>query len=544
MDNASTDRASVVSALWTFKSLCDSKRHLNLPMVHFKLMLADATYRNDILLRAEKAGDPALLAAVAKIRTLPIDGAIERSQQAAGAPQPQPSAPQLIPQDTRGSSHNPAILIAVALVAIIGLAYVLLVQVRAPKSVSDAMVEVGPAISEDTTWIAGTIYRLSGPTFVEPGVRLTVQAGVRVEGVPGAALVITRGGAIHARGRTDAPIVFTSAKPVGSRQPGDWGGVVMLGDAPVNRPSPQVEGLSGGEQRAEYGGHSINGSCGVLEYVRIEFAGYEISRDNELNGLTLAGCGSGTVIRHVQVHRGLDDGIEVFGGTVDLSHIVVSGAGDDAFDWDKGWRGRAQYVLLLMYPDIGDNGFEGDNDKKNPNAMPRSAPTFYNVTMLAEPSSTRVHRGMTLRRGSGGSFHNVIVSGFNREAIDLRGAAIQGLVDTRDLRFSGVLLHENGKAGDNKFDPESGEADDDGGFVEAAYFQMPRAVGVNDIGIQHRNLLANRAEMFVPQLADLPLAATPVPQEEFWDEGADFIGALRPGERDNWLLGWTDFPRN
>jgi len=542
MDKKPNDRAAVVSALWTFKNQCDSRRHLKLPLVHFKMMLADAAYRDGMLARAEATGDPVLRASVASIRALAIDGVVEQAPQAVRTRSADAEPVQSIPSQSMGSSMNPALLIGVALAAILGLAYLVLAPRGSAESAASSEVAVVQNITTDTIWKTGQTYILQGPTYVDNGALLTINAGVTVQGMPGSALIVTRDASIHARGRVDAPIVFTSSKPVGSRKSGDWGGVVLLGDAPVNQDNAQVEGLPGGDLRASYGGNQLQGSCGVLEYVRIEFAGYEISRDNELNGLTLAGCGAGTIVRHVQVHRGLDDGIELFGGTADLSHVVVSGSGDDAFDWDKGWTGRAQNILLLMYPDIGDNGFEGDNDKKNPDAQPRSAPTFYNVTMLAEPSSTHVHRGMTLRRGTAGQFHNVLISGFNREPVDLRGAGVQGLIDRGELGFSGMLLHENGKAGRNAFDEEQGEADDDSGFSEAGYFSGRRAAAVANVGMQVRNVLAADVGVFTPTLVDLPLAAVGVPQDEFWDEGADYIGALRPGMSSNWLAGWTAFP--
>ncbi len=544
MSNKTSGRAAAVNEIWAFKNLCDSKRHLNLPMVHFKMMLADPVYRDDILRRAEESGDPVLRAAAAGIRALQIEGPLGRAPGEELVRQPEREPVQSIPSQAMGSSLNPVILISVALVAIVGLAYLVL-RPHAPEDAgAPKVVAVTSNIADNTTWQAGQIYRLTGPTYVENGAQLTINAGVEIQGTPGSALIVTRGASVHARGTLDAPIVFTSSKAVGTRRSGDWGGVVLLGDAPVNQDNPQVEGLPGGETRAFYGGTNVQGSCGVLEYVRIEFAGYEISRDNELNGLTLAGCGNGTVVRHVQVHRGLDDGIELFGGTANLSHVVVSGPGDDAFDWDKGWRGRAQYIVLLMYPDIGDNGFEGDNDKKNNDIQPRSAPEFYNVTMLADPSSTHVHRGMTLRRGTAGQFHNILISGFNREAVDLRGDGVQELISSGELDFAGILLHENGTAGRNGFDDETGEADDDAGFSEEQYFSSERAARVSNVGMQVRNVLASNADAFTPSIVDLPLAASPVPQDEFWDEGANFIGALRPGVSRNWLTGWTAFPVN
>ncbi len=538
-------RARAVNALWNLKRLCDARAAAGMPMIHFKMLLADPEYREDILQRAESLGDSEVRVQVAQIRAMKLQGALARESAAPAASRPPPVEPhvQAIPAQNRGSHASPIIITAVALAAILGLAYYLL-PMGQRAAAGPKTVQAPQQILENTTWEAGNTYVLSGPTFVEKGARLTIQPGVQVRGQPGSALFVTRGSTIHARGTAAEPVVFSSNKPVGRRAPGDWGGVVLLGDAPTNRRSNRIEGLAEADARGEYGGANATSSCGVLDYVRIEFAGYEISKDNELNGLTLGGCGSGTIVRNVQVHRGLDDGIEVFGGTVDLKRVLVSGAGDDAFDWDRGWQGRAQYVLLLLYPNMGDNGFEGDNYKVDNDAQPRSAPTFYNVTMLAAPDSTRVHRGMTLRRGSGGRFHNVIISGFNGEAVDLRDAGVGALSGSGELDFAGVLLHEIGPDGRTPFADEAGDADDDGGFDESAFLLAEgRAAVVRSVGLLPGALTRGASDL-VPSAVDLPLTAVTPPQDEFWDEGARFIGAIPPGGSGTWVEGWTAFPEN
>ena len=125
---------------------------------------------------------------------------------------------------------------------------------------------------------------------------------------------MTRDASLHAAGTADVPIVFTSASRK-APAPRRWGGLVMLGSAPVNQADAHIEGVPANDTRGSFGGDDADGSCGVLEYARIEFAGFEVYANNELNGLTLGGCGSGTIVRHVQVHRSLDDGVEMFGGT-------------------------------------------------------------------------------------------------------------------------------------------------------------------------------------------------------------------------------------
>ncbi len=154
-------------------------------------------------------------------------------------------------------------------------------------------------------------------------------------------LVVTTTARLEAVGTAAAPIVFTSNEPVGQRGPGNWGGIVLLGNAPLNVEggSESIEGFPAGAERTVYGGADAAHDFGTLKYARVEFAGFELERDNELNALTVGGCGTGTEIDYVQVHLGADDGVEMFGGTADLRHIVITQPDDDGLDWDFGWTG-------------------------------------------------------------------------------------------------------------------------------------------------------------------------------------------------------------
>jgi len=172
------------------------------------------------------------------------------------------------------------------------------------------VIEVNAPITEDTIWESPNNYVLDGVIYVASGVTLTIRSGVVVRGREGSALVVESGGTLQARGTEFAPIVFTSDKPERERVPGDWGGVALLGRAPVNTAGAVLEGVSETD-RAGFGGTDPTWSCGVIEYTRIEFAGFAIEQDEELNGLTLAGCGSGTLISHLQVHYALDDGMSL-----------------------------------------------------------------------------------------------------------------------------------------------------------------------------------------------------------------------------------------
>ena len=419
---------------------------------------------------------------------------------------------------------------------------------EAPAKLDDPRAAVvSPSIVESTTWKAGRSYRLDGLVFVESGARLAIEPGVTVLGGPGSALVVTRDGSLHARGTAAEPIVFTSAMAEGKRASGDWGGVVLLGSAPTNRGEADIEGISPGDSRSAFGGDDPGSNCGLIEFARVEFAGYQLGQGNGLNGLTLGGCGSETIIRHVQVHRAHDDGVEIFGGTVDLKYVIVSQARDDAFDWDMGWTGRAQFLVVQQHPDVGDAGFEGENSEDEPEAKPVSRPRIYNATLVGSRSPNRNQRAMVVRHGSGGEFRNLLIAGFPREAIDLRGDLTTSRIASRTLSFGSIAMYLIGADGQTFFREESGENDDDGGFDERDYFSWVAP----DIVLDAPPALGPKAwHLTQPDFA--PVAAyigagsvwRPPESDEFWEESANYYGAVRYGEKRNWTLGWTAYPEN
>ena len=406
---------------------------------------------------------------------------------------------------------------------------------------------VDASIGEFTTWRAGGAYRLDGLVFVEDGAQLVIEPGVIVFGGPGAALIVTRHATIRARGTAAEPIVFTSAQPEGQRASGDWGGVVLLGDAPINRGEANLEGLRGDDPRGEFGGEDRGSNCGVFEYVRIEFPGHPIGTDNELNGLTLGGCGHETLVRHVQVHRSHDDGIEILGGSVDLKYVFISHARDDSVDWDMGWTGRAQFLIVQQHPDAGDNGFEGGNWDERPSEPPISRPRIHNVTMVGSRNPVMAQRAMVLRHGSGGEFRNFVITGFPLESIDLRGELTAERIASNSLSFAGLVMSQIGPGGESHFADESGSKDDDGGFDERDYFSRIAP----DIQLTAPDPLGPGAfDLAEPDFT--PVAAyigagsdwSPPSGEGFWDEAASYYGAVRYGGSASWMDGWTASPEN
>ncbi len=217
---------------------------------------------------------------------------------------------------------------------------------------------------------AGTIYSISGRTSVgtDQGVDpaapiagsvqgiLTIEAGVRLFASGGSDyLLVNRGSQLFAEGTPTSPIIFTSRQNIEGTttldSQGQWGGIVLAGRAPqancqLTAPvtcTGTVEGTS-----AFFGGNTAADNSGRLRYVQIKFSGFEISTGNELQGLTMAGVGSGTTVEFIQVHNSSDDGIEIFGGNVNLRRIVITGADDDGLDTDTGWRGGAQFGIVTQ----------------------------------------------------------------------------------------------------------------------------------------------------------------------------------------------------
>jgi hypothetical protein len=256
-----------------------------------------------------------------------------------------------------------------------------------PSAISNFVITVGnPVITLQGVITTQTLdatkpYLLVGQVFIPTGVILTVPAGTVVRGdkATKATLIVQPGGQLIAEGTATNPVVFTSAQAVGERDRGDWGGIVVLGNAFVNQTAkPAIEGITPtqnfGSVAADGATPATNASenSGSLKYVRIEYAGIELTPNNETNSLTLGGVGNGTTVEYVQVSYGGDDGFEWFGGTVNAKYIVSHSTWDDDFDTDYGWGGNVQFGLVVRNPffadQSGSNSFESDN-QGNGNAI-------------------------------------------------------------------------------------------------------------------------------------------------------------------------------
>lgn len=242
-------------------------------------------------------------------------------------------------------------------------------------------------ISADETWDANGIHILKDRVVVQEGVTLTIAPGAIIKGEAGAgvnasALVIARGAKINAAGTAAQPIIFTSiadeiqlGEKAGNNldeasAKGFWGGVIILGAAPTS-PSTgateQIEGIPASVSEGNYGGSDAADNSGVFTYVSIRFGGTNIGEGNEINGLTLGGVGNGTTINHVEVVGNVDDGIECFGGTVNIDHAIVMYQGDDAYDIDQAYSGTINNFIYIAGADS-DHGLEIDGPEGSENA--------------------------------------------------------------------------------------------------------------------------------------------------------------------------------
>jgi hypothetical protein len=360
-----------------------------------------------------------------------------------------------------------------------------------PVGVVSNTITLTGKITKDTTLYAKDVNYLSGIVYITKGVTLTVEAGASVLGKSGtdvASLVICRGAKIIARGTAEKPIIFSSSSL--NPQSGDWGGIVILGTAAVNQSLPwkgtSIAGLTsveGGINDTEVG-YGLAGSgdavyptgnnadnSGILQYVRIEFAGYAYQPDNELNSLTMAAVGSGTTIDHIQVVYAKDDAYEWFGGTVNCKYLIAYKTQDDDFDTDFGYAGNVQFGIVLRDSAIADisksEAFESDNDGSGNNYTPKTTAVFSNITAIGpriHPTNgaggnSLFYAGAHIRRNSGISIQNSVFAGWpigiviDDSKVATNGATYKNLTDSI-IRLKNITMAGNktdflyvGKAG-------------------------------------------------------------------------------------------------
>ena len=437
-------------------------------------------------------------------------------------------------------------------------------------------------ITANRTLRADTVYTLASWVHVREGATLTIEPGTQIRGRTGSALFVLPGARIVADGAADRPIVFTSDRAVGSRKPGDWGGLVIVGRGQINRAGTvELEGT--GTNTTNYvvtynGGTNNADDSGVLRYVRVEFAGFGAQPNQELNSVTFAAVGSGTQVDYVQALAGLDDSFEWFGGAVDAKHLVSYEAGDDHFDSSEGHVGRNQYLVgyqsTILEPEAtsgvksGDpQGFEvdgcgsasGSGCTNGYNSTPLNQPLFANFTMvgtgpISSVTSTSGGIGLLLRRGTGGYFVNGIVARWPRAAISLRDTETQSRFTNGEAVLRNVYVAEIGTtagAAGPTFETGTGRFS-----LDVAANGITAAAGTVTAASLFTALPAVDAAPALAQL-DWSLAAGAAPRTGgsgaftgalatkggSFVTGTSFVGAADPSGV-KWWQGWTAYARN
>ncbi|MBT4916556.1 MAG: hypothetical protein HON66_06980 [Formosa sp.] len=295
-----------------------------------------------------------------------------------------------------------------------------------PVDSTDNIVNISGMISESTTWTNDNIYVLNQKVVVSSGVVLTIQAGTIIKGTEGngslaSALIVAQGGKLNAAGTATEPIIFTSINDnievgqtagtnLDETNSGLWGGLIVLGNAPCSFSGDvevvQIEGIPADDSFGLYGGGDATDSSGVYQYISIRHGGALIGEGNEINGLTLGGVGSETIIDNIEVVANVDDGIEFFGGTVNASNLLVWAQGDDGLDIDQGYSGTINNAIVILGSNS-DHAFEIDG----PEGTATGSFTLINATIIGN-SVTENGEYADYRSGAMGTTQNIYAYGF------------------------------------------------------------------------------------------------------------------------------------
>ena len=406
------------------------------------------------------------------------------------------------------------------------------------------------------TWTNDNTYVLDGLVFVNEGQTLTIEAGTVIQGTEGegedaSALVVARGGTIVANGTADDPIIFTSvvdetySTPAGlvttdnlePSQKGLWGGVIVLGRATLNSTpgTSAIEGIATSEERGAYGGSDDGDDSGTLRYVSIRHGGTDIGAGNEINGLTMGGVGSGTTVEYVEVYANSDDGFEWFGGTVNTKYLVSGFCGDDAMDYDEGWRGLNQFWVVYQSGD-GDRGGEHDGGTEPETGTPFATPVIANASYFGQGVDAGA-RLLTFRDNAGGKYYNSLFVGYGK-GVDIEYVAggqdsYQQFVDG-NLAFANNLLWEIGSdafvLGGTEEDIAAAPADAQEN-LDVYFANNGNTTGTDPM--LNGGLVPAAGAMGIGDVfagGDLDAA--------FFDD-ADYKGAIAPGTTEPWAAGWT-----
>lgn len=416
----------------------------------------------------------------------------------------------------------------------------------------DDMINAGDSVNltADTKWL------MSGFVFVEAGGALSIEPGTVIRfrpgtGVNASALIVAKGGRIWANGTKDNPIIMTAEvddvdnpNDLGLFDNGLWGGLIILGKATVNTPTGvnQIEGIPSDEPRGEYGGGASPNDAdnsGALHYVSIRHGGSEIGAGNEINGLTLGGVGSGTVIDYVEVYSNYDDGIEFFGGKPNVSHFVSAFCGDDCFDYDEGFRGNGQFWFAIQQSTVGNRGGEHDGATGDEQGTPYAHPMISNATYIGSgANSTNADNdyAIIMRDNAGGEYHNSIFYGFKGTGLDVEDLGGASPQDSRTRLESGDIIYKDniwysfgaGNTMETIFPQD---------FVRTYMAQASWDNVITDPMITAISRLNNHGLDPRPSSSGPAASGAVIPAGSFFQQ-VSYKGAFDPNG-ENWLSGWT-----
>lgn len=437
-------------------------------------------------------------------------------------------------------------------------------------------------INADTVLRKQNTYILKGLVYIVGNHTMTIEPGTTIKGSFSgsdvAALIITRGSKLNAAGTASEPIIFTSAAP--NPQSGDWGGIVICGKAPINTSFNGTAGLfqveggidnANGDGLAGSGDAAVptaiaNDNSGVLQYIRIEYAGYAFQPDKEVNSLTLAGVGNGTTIDHIQVTYAKDDAYEWFGGTVNCKYLIAYKTQDDDFDTDNGFSGKVQFGLVIrdsLIADISNSeAFESDNNASGTTASPKTSAIFSNITAigpratLSNVGSALFRGGTHIRRNSGISIFNSIFMGWPRgiEVDATTGTSTALNIEDSSLRLRNITLA--GNTVNTRFSGTAGATiTNDAAFTSwftNSYYNNDILTNASDAKlIQPFNYTTPDPTPFAGSNGNQKILTggsftdNKFSGDTFFDKTITFRGGIAPaGELASWWKGWTKFNYN
>ncbi|MFN7120015.1 MAG: T9SS C-terminal target domain-containing protein, partial [Saprospiraceae bacterium] len=423
-------------------------------------------------------------------------------------------------------------------------------------------------------WTKNNVYLLDGLVFLEEGGVLNIEAGTVIKFTPRAdvgnpsALIIARGAKIYANGTAQEPIIFTAQADdvnnptdLGPNDNALWGGLIILGRGITQKngnAEVSIEGIPATETRGLYGGNNNADDSGVVRYVSIRHGGRLLVSGSEINGLTLGGVGSKTILEYIEIYANSDDGIEFFGGAPNLKHAVVAFAEDDSFDWDEVYTGQGQFWFSIQRPDIADAG--GELDGTTPDDLtPFSNPTVYNWTHIGSGIGAAAANpiGWLFRAGTAGTVANSIVTGQKGKVIEVQDKNT-GTNDAYEKLKNGSLKILN-----NVFFGNGSNAAIDAtstGIIRVTSGQPTQDETTPTTLINH--LTTNQTSLMDPGIQSIsrtanaqldprpsgtgsayntPLAA--VPNDGFF-ETVNFKGAFSAAANELWIAGWTALAKN